>query len=325
MYALSMGPHRGSDWLGRSAIGGHEARVVNERFVLRLQDPVHPRALWICLRLGADGQASCHVESFSDRARDNRSASEAWPLERTTLDPERAGLGIGECQLNSQSSQGLVRGGDFAVAWRFSFVGGTGSVPLLSRPGLYRPGWLSHKAAILAAGAAVTSGDLEVWHSLGRAADVSRMPLQGWRVSVHHVWGTGPFTRYALLDAPSFVGRDGHLSAVTFDTRLLRLKALQPQQGVMRLDDTLLHFAGHKALWGQHAAPSEDAWTVGLTGGDGGLTGIVRLPPAARRAVVVAGERLWLCPTATLEGTVAPAAGATAPLRAERVMIEVGS
>ena len=334
MHALSIGPHRGTDWLGRSAMGGREPNVHTERYVVRLHEPQggpqHARALWLCLRLCADGQATCEAATFADDPQERRQASELWPLERALLDPERSGVGIGECLLTSQSSHGLVRGGDFCISWKFAFVGGAPATSLLPAPFLYRRGWLSHKAALLAAGAKVERGELEVWRALGRAAPVSRIDLAGWSVSAFHLWGSGPFEGYALLDVAGFDGApDATLSLLTFRSRLGGLRQAAPCLGVLQLDGETVVFAGRQALMrpaGEAPALLGTKWSFCLTAAKGELSGAVDVPPEGRVRLSAEGPAPNVVSAAgRLQASWTPRGRPSRSLSATRVGVEIAA
>lgn len=329
MHATTFGPHRGHDWLSRVAFGGLGQHVRDERFVLRAFDPKHPRALWACLRLvsaadGVSAKAVCEVAYFDGVANQNWQAQEEWPLERTTLDPERGGLGVGECAMLTASSQGLVRGGDFAIAWQMAFAGGCGPQMLLPSAWLHNSRMLRHKAVAWQQGAKISQGHLEIWHSLGRAAERTRLDLAGWQVFGQHAWGNQALCPYAAIDAPTIEGCPGNLTAVTYGTTLAGLAAIAPQQGVLQLDGNRYDFKGFTALCRRTPADLDSKhWRLELHGPQGSLIGAVTANAAGTLVLPMApGRQLLLAADAQLDAVFTPRNAPARPVRGQRVFFE---
>lgn len=335
MRHVSFGRHRGADWLSRvafpleavDAAGG--GAPFYERFVLRLQDPRHARALWVCLSLereAAGTKARCSAAYFDGDAGSVRLAEEVWPLSRAAIDPDRGGLGIGECQTLPDHAHGLVQGEGFALAWDVALHANHAPQPLLA-DWLYRHRRLQHKASVPVPHARVAAGRLEVWHALGRAAPRTRLDLAGWDASLHHAWGDGAPSTYASAHAHTLEGapEGSSLHAIAGQGRLCQLIDVAPQLGALRLDAEAISFAGWRAL--RRPSPAQtatDGWQLDLVGDGHRLVGEVR---GTKGLTVTAtgpfGRPLHLGELAELTATYTPPGASARTVRAPRASFEV--
>lgn len=205
MQPVRFGPHRGADWLSRVAWDPSATRPFCERYTLIAQDPKHPWALFITLSLTrtAQGTLATSTALLEDGVTgEHWLAEESWPMDRARIDPERAGLGLGECFLDDSTSQGLIHSGEFALAWNLQTSHGGLPSNLLGNQQLYVGRSLGHKVALTVPSAQVTLGHIEIWHAPGRYSRKTRLDCTGWHVSQSHVFGDGPQGPFVHVHVP---------------------------------------------------------------------------------------------------------------------------
>ena len=86
-----------TDWLNRVAFKPDSSADQLETFFVHAVDPKHKNALSVWLNLSAHGkERHGEVRCIVSVGNEHRVASERWPIQRVQIDPERAGVGIGE-------------------------------------------------------------------------------------------------------------------------------------------------------------------------------------------------------------------------------------
>ena len=333
MRHVSFGRHRGADWLSRVAYPLEASAAAQpgtpfyERFVLRLRDPRHARSLWVALSLerDADGaRARCSAAYFDGDTPRVQLAEEVWPLSRAAIDPDRGGLGVGECQLQPDHAHGLVHGEGFALAWDVALRPTAPPQPLVA-DWLYRHRRLPHKASVPVPLATVTKGHVEVWHALGRAAPRTRLDVAGWHASLHHAWGDGVPDVYASAHAHVIEGAPpgAFVHATAGRTKLCGMLEVAPQLGILQLGAAPASFSGWQAL--RRPAPAQtaaDGWALHLVGDGQRFVGEVRGQTVATAAGPF-GRPLYVCELAELTATYTPRGEHARTVRAPRASFEV--
>jgi hypothetical protein len=225
MQPVRFGPHRGADWLNRVAYSPGTSPFC-ERFTLIAQDPKHPRALLITLSLthGKEGVTATTSALFDDGITgEHWLAEESWPMDRARIDPERGGLGLGECFVGDGSTQGLIHSGEFALSWALHAPYDGLPHNLLGSDGLYGGHKLSHKVALTVPSAPVLEGYIEIWRTPGRYSQRTRLDCQGWHINQSHVFGHGSAGPYVHVHVPPSSVDESSLS---LDLFCLRTKVL---------------------------------------------------------------------------------------------------
>lgn len=228
MQPECFGPHRGADWLGRVAWSPKTRGSFCERFTLIAQDPKHPRALFVSLSITQHrGETTATALALYDdgTTHQHHLAEESWPMDRARIDPDRVGLGLGECFVGDGSSHGLIHSGEFALAWQLLSPSPSLPQALLGAPYLYEGRKLGHKVALTVPSATTTQGHIEIWHTPGRNSKKTVVDCTGWKVHCSHVFGAGEVGPFVHVHVPP-TGVSGQPEGAVLDLYCLRTHVL---------------------------------------------------------------------------------------------------
>jgi hypothetical protein len=269
-----------TDWMNRVAFDPESGSPQVESFYLKANDPKHPRAIWIRLSLygaGKDRYGETQAIYFDGAAGKNLVASERWPVGRVQIDPERAGVGIGESNIQEAASAGLVRGNDFALSWDLELEDDSPGYYPFPAEWLYRSRRVSSKIVTPHPSATVHLGALEVWHGLQRHVDHTRIDLAGWRAMQGHTWGSRLPERYAWAHCNTFkeAPAGSYFELYAGEVKLAGLLSPQALVGRLVLDREVYRFDTWRNLFGAPGRYSPTDWAFELQGPDGTLKGKV--------------------------------------------------
>ena len=208
----------------------------NEAFVVGTLSPDGGAVLWLEFRLvgapaGRSGEACAEVAAtwVASPGAAPRTVRQRYPIERVGIDPERAGVGIGECDLAEGCSSGRISDADGSIAWDFRWAPQAPYLPLAGSDGGPLAGSTPHQWCAGAGGAAA-AGRLEIWPGHGRHISPQRTQLEGWQVVQFHRWhGPGVEPAQALPLSALWAA-----SAATQASPALRLLAVALPSGGLR-------------------------------------------------------------------------------------------
>lgn len=279
-----------TDWMNRVAFQPDRLAPHSETFFLHATDPNHPRALWVRMHLFCDGKER-HGETQAVWFGEDgiKVARERWPIQRVQIDPERAGVGIGECNIQDKVSVGLVHGPDFAIGWDLGMVDECPGYKPLPADWLYK-GRSSYPKFCTPHPSTRVNGKLEIWKGLARRAGVERIELSKWRGMQGHVWGPYPAERTAWVHCNTFSEAPRNAFFEAFSGSMTVGKLLNPQALLGRLwvDDQLYRFDHWKNLWGTPGRFSPTGWAFELEGPQGKAKVTLSADPKRTAALTVA-------------------------------------
>ena len=319
-----------TDWMNRVAFRPDRLAPQSETFFLHAADPKRPRALWVRLNLFCDGK-----ERYGDTqavwfGEDGvKIARERWPIQRVQIDPERAGVGMGESNIQDKTSTGLVRGPDFALSWDLSMRDECPGYRPLPAAWLYRSR-MSSPAFCTPHPSARISGSMELWHGLARRAGVERIDLSAWRGMQGHRWGPQLPERAASVHCNSFTEAPKNVFFEAFSGSVKVGQLFNPQalMGRLWVDGQLYRFDTWKNLWGSASRFSPTGWAFELEGPQGKAKVTVTADPKRTAALTVptaAGKvgHTFANRLAQLTVELTPLRGTPRTLHSDRAAFEV--
>lgn len=164
-----------------------------ESYFLRANHPERPLAFWIRYTVFCpqgrpqDAQGELWAICFDGEAQHIAAVKESLPIADCRFAPDRLDVRIGDATLNDGSLAGRAASAGHAVSWRLTFAGG--GAPLLLLPEAMYAGGFPKAKALVARPNAIFSGTLTV--------DGQEIPIDDWRGSQNHNWGSRHTDRYA--------------------------------------------------------------------------------------------------------------------------------
>lgn len=245
-----------------------------ESFWLKANDPSRRRALWIRFTLFANSSER-HGATWAVLydAGEILAAKETFPLERVCIDPERAGIGIGDCAFDGSRSHGLVHGNGFSVAWDFELRDDAPPHLLYPADWLYGNSLFPRKKTLCPHPDARFYG----WVELSRNGRIEQVSLDGWRGMQGHVFGTRHIERYVWGHCNTFEDAE---PPTYFDVGSGRVRVgtiLTPvlTTGHLVLEGRTYRFDRVRELHRHESQFSPGSWTFTLHGPHGDLRGKV--------------------------------------------------
>ena len=171
-----------------------------ESYFLRANHPDKPLAFWIrytvfCPKGRPDrAQGELWAIWFDGEAQRIAAVKESLPIADCRFAPDRLDARIGEATLTDGLLEGHAASADHAVSWRLTFAGG--EAPLLLLPEAMYAGGFPKAKALVARPNALFAGTLTV--------DGQEVPIDGWRGSQNHNWGSRHTDRYAWGQVAGF-------------------------------------------------------------------------------------------------------------------------
>ncbi|MEE8410620.1 MAG: hypothetical protein V3T05_13540 [Myxococcota bacterium] len=204
-------PRLHADWTNLVYFNPTSTRFQIESFWIKANDPTSRRAVWLRFTLFSNAKEQ-YGEMWSiyfDAERGERLATrEAFPLNRVRFDPERAGIGIGECSLESDRSTGVIRDPAFTIAWDLRLEDAAPPYTQYPLMLLYRNPLFPKKKLTSPHPDATMSGVLEIWRRNAGNDALETIDLAGWRGMQGHVWGKHHIERYVWMHCNMFDGID---------------------------------------------------------------------------------------------------------------------
>jgi hypothetical protein len=216
--------------------GGHY-----ESWFQRANHPTRPLAFWIRYTIFAPrGRPEAAVGELWAIAFDGESgritaAKQEHPISACAFSDAGLGVRIGAATLSARALTGSAESRGHRLAWQLAVSGG--GPPLLLLPArLYAGGFPKAKSLVTAPGA-IYQGWLEV--------DGARLPIEGWRGSLNHNWGSRHTDRYAWGQVAGFdEAPDAFLECSTARVRLGPLWSPWLTLVVLRVGDRELAING---------------------------------------------------------------------------------
>jgi len=321
-----------ANWLHRPMLDPDRPRPHVESFFIKANDPKHDRALWVRMTLLCDGRETVGETwaVFFDRDRGRiLAAKERWPANRIHVDPERAGLGVGPCNVDEGSSYGLVRGSGFSLAWRLALHDELPPYCALPFAGMYSSGLVSFKICTPHPSAEL-SGALEIWRGESRA-DCEVVDLSGWRGMLGHNWGKRHSPSYAWTHCNAFDEAPTGTFFEAFSARARVAGVLTPPVLLGRLVafGQTYRFDTWRNLRSGETRHTPTSWRFQMSGPEGSLTAEVvgRREDTAGLTYSNPDGQPTQClnsKLAELKLTLTPHTGASRMLHSHKAALEVG-
>ncbi len=322
------------DSLNRVAFNPTSDAAHLETFYLHVTDPKHSRSLSLRFSLCAKGDGTPAAQGrfgevqavVVEEGKAPRIATERWPLGRVQIDPERAGVGMGESVVGENFSQGVVRGENFSITWDFNMsdevkgYAGLPASPLCGGRGA------TPKLATAHPGSRVSRGRLEIWHGLNRHVPVTRIDLSGWLGMQGHRWTDRASQHYAWVHTAHFKDAPLHCAFEAFAGQIRLNRFMQPHAllGRLVLGTEVFRFDSWRNLFGEAGSFSPTDWSFAMAGPQGSLQAKVKASPLVTAAFNPGcGGMCFTNPLSTLKIELQPTHGAKRTLVSDRATYEV--
>lgn len=322
-----------TNWHNRVAFRPTGAASCAETFTLTAVDPRHPRALWLHFSLFAHHkQRYGEVQAilFDAATGEHRTASERFPVERITIDPERAGVGIGENNIQESASVGRVQSHSFALSWDLKFQDQAAAYLPLPLEWMYRSNLVQPKVCAPHPAAIITGGKVELWHGVGRHVGVSRFDLTGWHVSQTHNWSRERVEHSASALCNQFTEAPTGAHFEAFAAPMCIARVYRPFVVLARLTvgTEVYRFDTWQQLRGGVRRLSPTDWSFDLESADGTLKAVLTAVPKNTVAATVPNtatgqSHSFSTPFAQLRLELTPAKGRKRTLTSERAIFSL--
>jgi hypothetical protein len=327
-----------TDSLNRVAFDPDAGAAHLETFFLHLSDPKHPRSVTLRLTLCSQGPKVPaqngrfgEVEViYTEAGKAPRLAKERWPVNRVQIDPERAGVGIGESNVQENASAGLVRADSSVISWDFKMAGAAPGYQSLPSQWLHRGARVTPKLCTPNPGSRIVRGRMEIWGGHSRHVPVTHIDLTGWDVMQGHRFGPDLRPHHAWVHCSAFTGApaDTYFEAYSGAIALGRLLRPQALLGRLVVGGKVFHFDTWRNLFGTAARCSPSDWQFSLQGPQGRVLAKVHAAPHQTAATVGLGTGGAQCHTftnglANLTVELQPTGEAPQTLQSSRAAYEV--
>ena len=281
-----------TNWHNRVAFRPSGTASCVETFTITVTDPRHPRALWLHFNLFAHHKERYgEVQAiFFDAAtgEHHTTVAERFPADRIHIDPERAGVGIGENNIQESASVGRVQNHQCSLSWDFKFQNQAPAYLPLPQEWMYHSNLVQPKLCIPHPRGLAT-GKVELWRGSGRHVPVTRFDISGWRVSQVHSWSKERVEQTAYITCSSFTDApEAYFQA--FAAPMSIAKVFNPFAILARLviGNEVYRFDTWRQLKNTPRRLSPTDWTFDLEGADGTLKGVFSATPKNTMASTLA-------------------------------------
>jgi hypothetical protein len=209
-------PHARRDWNGSRFTPG-DPHGFYESYFQRANHPTRPLAFWIrytvfCPRDRPEEASGELWAIFFDGENDRViAAKETFPIVECSFSPARLDVRVGSATLTERSLHGRASSGSHRLAWTLESIGE--APPLLLLPeSLYGRGFPKAKALVGTPNA--------IFHGTV-TADGDEIPVEDWKGSQNHNWGSRHTDRYVWGQVAGFDNApDAFLECATAQIRL---------------------------------------------------------------------------------------------------------
>ena len=188
-----------------------------ESWFQRANHPSRQLAFWIRYTIfcpkgrPADAVGQLWAIAFDGEARQIRAVRQDLPLSECRFSSERLEVRIGRAELTRHGLSGAAEAGGRRLAWQLAIRGG--EPPLLLLPAAWYTRRFPAAKALVPNPGAIFDGFLEL--------DGARLPVDSWRGSQNHNWGSRHTDRYAWGQVAGFDGaEDAFLECSTARVRV---------------------------------------------------------------------------------------------------------
>ena len=317
-----------TDWRNQVAFEPERHVPHVESFFWHATCPKSHRALWVRLSLfvtAAQKYAEAHVQ-YVDAAHEVLwQGHERVDLTRMRMDPERAGVGIDTCSIETGASSGSLRGDNSSLAWRVHWTDEHAGYGLLPWHWLYASGRTTPKLTTPHP-SILFGGYLELWRGEGRHVPVERLDLTGWRGMQGHSWGPALPQRCAWMHCNTFADAPAgtYFEAFAGATKLAGL-ARPLHVGRLGSHAGSTPLQRWRSLWQAPSRFGPGEWTFALEGRDATVRGRIHsggtLGPTRLQHSPEGVRHTFLAMLAQLTLEVQPRVGALQRLHSDRAVL----
>lgn len=251
------------------------ARGHYESWFVRGNHPTRPLAFWLRYTVTSpaarpqDAEAELYAIVFDGERDRHVVARQPVPLSDSLFPTAGLGVRIGAAQLSRDGAQGRAQGASAVIAWTLTFEGG--GPPLLLLPERFYAGGFPKAKSLVMRPSVTFGGQVTIGDEV--------IPVDGWRGSVNHNWGSRHTDRYAWGQVAGFADHpDTFLEVATARIRVGPILTPAMTPIVLRHRGREHRLNALRTLFGRAAIEGLE-WTFKARGEGVALRGVVRASP----------------------------------------------